>query len=366
MTQIAPLALEAAAKDACRPVEYVEFSAATRAPPPPPAFIFGNLPAYLSRDLFGDFEVPAAGCYILRDAQVTYDAIILLQGQPLWSPALNHPHYYVPEVLARHVPNAARLPMRRIEGRAAIIHGPGYKVFGHWLIDFLPRLYILRRAGFDIATLTFIVPSDLHRFAREFLRLVGIPAAHLVAQDHRAELVQPDELIAPTMLRLRNRFNPLLAVASRFWLNRMELPGTPHTGRRIFVSRSQSHGNRMLTSRDAIEARAVRAGYEIVFPERLSLPEQIALFRGAGRIIGEYGSGLHGAMHAPPGAVICALRGTSHHPGFAQSGLAERFGHHLGYVFGDTPEFAEDQCMDITSDAFDKAVAATEAWGWSA
>jgi capsular polysaccharide biosynthesis protein len=139
--------------------------------------------------------------------------------------------------------------MRRIEGRAAIIHGPGYNVFGHWLIDFLPRLYILRRAGFDIATLTFIVPSDLHRFAREFLRLVGIPAAHLVAQDHRAELVQPDELIAPTMLRLRNRFNPLLAVASRFWLNRMELPGTPHTGRRIFVSRSQSHGNRMLRAR---------------------------------------------------------------------------------------------------------------------
>lgn len=363
MTAFAPLALEAAARDARRLVEYVEFSPATRAPPPPPAFIFGNLPAYLSRDLFGDFEVPAAGCYILRDAQVTYDAIILLQGQPLWSPALNHPHYYVPEVLGRHVPQAARLKVRRIAGRAAIIHGPGYNVFGHWLIDFLPRLYVLRRAGFDIGTLTFILPHELDGFALEFLRLVGIPAANLLMQDHLAELVQPDELIAPTVLRLRNRFNPLLEVASRFWLDRMVVPDALWANRRIFVSRSAAQGNRTLVSRERIEARAAESGYEIVYPERLALPEQIALFRGAGRIIGEYGSGLHGAIHAPPGAAICALRGTSHHPGFAQSGLAERFGHHLGYVFGDTPEFAENQQIDITRDAFERALAAMEAWG---
>jgi capsular polysaccharide biosynthesis protein len=182
-------------------------------------------------------------------------------------------------------------------------------------------------------------------------------------QDHLAELVQPDELIAPTVLRLRNRFNPLLEVASRFWLDRMVVPDALWANRRIFVSRSAAQGNRTLVSRERIEARAAESGYEIVYPERLALPEQIALFRGAGRIIGEYGSGLHGAIHAPPGAAICALRGTSHHPGFAQSGLAERFGHHLGYVFGDTPEFAENQQIDITRDAFERALAAMEAWG---
>jgi capsular polysaccharide biosynthesis protein len=222
---------------------------------------------------------------------------------------------------------------------------------------------MLRRAGFDIGTLTFILPRQLDNFALEFLRLVGIPPAHIVAHDHTAELVQPDELIAPTVLRLRNRFNPLLGVASRFWLDRIEVPDTPQANRRVFVSRSAAQGNRTLTSRERIEARAVQAGYEIVFPERLTLPEQIALFRGARQIIGEYGSGLHGAIHAPTGAAICALRGTSHHPGFAQSGLAERFGHHLGYVFGDTPEFAEDQEMDITRDAFERALAAMEVWG---
>jgi len=363
MTESALLALDAAARDARRPVEYLEFSGRSHAAPPPPAFIFGNLPAYLSRDLFGDFEVPAAGCYILRDAQVTYDAIILLQGQPLWSEALNHPRYYVPEVLARHVPHLARLPVRRIAGQAAIIHGPGYKIFGHWLIDFLPRLYVLRRAGFDIERLTFILPPELPEFAQEFLRQIGIPAGHIVVLDHTAELVQPDELIAPTVLRLRNRFNPLLGVASRFWIDRISLPKAPQAQRRIFISRNQTEGNRVVTSRREIEARATGAGYEIVLPESLALAEQIELFRGAGRIIGEYGSGLHGALHAPAGAAICALRGTSHHPGFAQSGLAERFEHHIGYVFGDTPEFAEDQQIEITPEAFDRALAAMEAWG---
>jgi len=329
--------------------------------------MFGPFPAYLAPDLFLEFEVPAVGCYHLRESQVSFDAVILLQGQPVWSLALNHPDYYVPEILARNVPNLYNLRVRHVAGQAAIIHGPGYNVFGHWLADFLPRLYVLRRAGFDIGTLKFIVPRELDRFAFEFLRLIGIPSENLVLHDQKTELLQPDELIVPTVMRLRNRFSPLIGTASRFWIEMVlahaGVPPATARGRKLLVSRGQNQHSRSLASREAIEARAAAAGYEIVYPERLGLVEQIALFRSAGRIIGEYGSGLHGAIHAPAGAAICALRGTSHHPGFVQSGLAEGFGHHLGYVFGETPRFAQDQVVTIDEEEFSRALAAMEVWG---
>lgn len=367
MPNVAVISLEDAARDPARPVSYTEFAVASRGPPQSPAFLFGPFPSYLAPDLFSEFEIPAVGCYHLREAQVSFDAVILLQGQPLWSLALNHPDYYVPEILARNVPNLYHLRVRHIAGQAAIIHGPGYNVFGHWLADFLPRLYVLRRAGLDIGALKFILPRDLDTFALEFLKLIGIQAENLVWHDQNEELLQPDELIVPTVMRLGNRFNPLVATASRFWVERVLAHsgvtlGTAR-GRKLFVSRGQNQYSRTIASREVIEARAAAAGYEIVYPERLGLAEQIALFRSAGRIIGEYGSGLHGAIHAPAGAAICALRGTSHHPGFIQSGLAEGFGHHIGYVFGETPRFAQHQIVTIDEDEFSRALAAMEVWG---
>jgi hypothetical protein len=367
MQNVTALSLEEVAQHAGHRVEYIEFAGASRSAAPPPAFIFGTLPAFLAPDLFSEFEIPAAGCYHLKDAQVTFDAIILLQGKPLWSLGLNQPAPHVPNVLALNVPNYHGLPVRRIRGQAAIIHGPGYNVFGHWLIDFLPRLYILRRAGYDITRLNIILPTSAEAFGPDFLRRIGIPADNIIWHDHKAELLQPDELIAPTVLRLRNRFNPLLGVATQFWLERVcALAGSgpwANKGRRLFLSRSRHPSNRGFATRAAIEQRATEAGYHIVHPEFLALPEQIQLLRSAGRIIGEYGSALHGAICAPAGTAVCALRGTSHHPGFAQSGLAEVFGHHLGYVFADTPRFAEDQVLHIDIETFDRAMAAMELRG---
>jgi capsular polysaccharide biosynthesis protein len=359
--------LKEAAGDPARPVTYTEFAAASRSPPQPPVFLFGPFPPYLAPDLFLHLEVPAVGLYHLRESQVSFDALILLQGQPVWSLALNHPDNHVRDILARHVPDLDRLNVRHIAGPAAIIHGPGYNIFGHWLTDFLPRLYVLRRAGLDISALKFILPRETDGFVREFLRLIGIQAENLVWHDDKAELLQPDELFVPTVMRLGNRFNPLFGTASRFWVERIlansgVTPGTGR-GRKLFVSRGKNQYSRTIASREAIEARAAAAGYEIVYPERLGLAEQIVLFRSAGRIIGEYGSGLHGAIHAPAGTAICALRGTSEHPGFAQSGLAESFGHHLGYVFGKTPQFAQDQVVAIDEEEFSRALAAMEVWG---
>ena len=105
---------------------------------------------------------------------------------------------------------------------------------------------------------------------------------------------------------------------------------------------------------DRIEAMAAVAGFSIVYPEQLSLPDQVALFRGARQIVGQYGSALHGTMFGTPGAMVCALQGTGPAcAGYLQSGIAERIGQSVGYVYGasvdwpppDTPFIIEEEAF---------------------
>ncbi len=351
--------LEAASKT------YQEFGARFRAPPTPPCFTFGTLPGFLAPDLYSETEIGSVGCTTLHTAEVIFDGIIMQDGAALWSLSLNHPRAHVQAVLSGQAAGWANLPVRRVEGQAAIIHGPGFDIFGHWLTDFLPRLYALHLAGIDIQKIKLMLPASSPRFVRQFLSLIGVPGENLVWHDQRAERLMPDELVMPSLFRLRSRFHPLFVQATHFWLERFAahagLPDQAMTDRRLFISRARLSGARRLRERAAIEARAIQAGYELVFPETMSLSQQIQIFRSASRVLGEYGSGLHGSIFAPPGSVICALRGTSHHPGFAQSGLAERSRQPMGYVFGSSPQHAGDHEFSIDVAAFEHGLAAVEA-----
>jgi capsular polysaccharide biosynthesis protein len=364
LPDIVPIEHAAARHDGL--VLYEEFAGPLRTPPKPPCFIFGTMPGHLAPDLYGETEIGAVGCFRLRDARIVYDGIVLQRSTAFWSLALNQPRHHVQAVLSAQAAGWATLPVRHIEGPVAVIHGPGYDIFGHWLVDFLPRLYGLHRAGFNIETLCFVLPKATQRVARLFLNLIGIPDKNLVWHDQLVECIAADDVLVPTLYRLRNRFHPLFVPATRFWRERFdERAGVPQeeaAERRIFVSRRNLASARQLRNRAAIETCAADAGYEIVCPETLSIQQQIRLFRSATRIFGEYGSGLHGSIFARPGSLVCALRGTSHHPGFLQSGLAASFEQNAGYVFGEAPQHAGDHPFSIDVDAFKTAMRVAETW----
>ena len=332
-----------------------------RLPPPPPSFMFGPLPSFLARDLFGQFEVGGLGCYRINSGRLTTHGFVLHGETALWSLALNHPAELVEQVISPTALGRGSLPTRRVPGQAACIYGPGYRTYGHWLVDFLPRLKILQLAGFDLDELTFVLPWDLPTFATEFMRLVGIKDAHIIRHDHDQEQLEFDEIVLPTMLRHANRLHSRFAAATGFWLSRLRSPGeAPYTLRRLFVSRSGVASNRTLGNRVALERIAVSCGFELIYPELLSLPDQISLFRSAGQIVGEYGSALHSTIFSPSSAICVALRGTSHAPGFVQSSLARAFNQRMGYAFGATPEHSEEAGFEIDEGDFRLALECAE------
>lgn len=81
------------------------------------------------------------------------------------------------------------------------------------------------------------------------------------------------------------------------------LPGSG-SGSKIYISRSSSGlwrpWYRVMRNECDVEAELSRLGFSIVYPETLSLSEQMALFRGATHVIGPSGSGMLNAMFSMP------------------------------------------------------------------
>jgi capsular polysaccharide biosynthesis protein len=300
----------------------------------PPPFLFGPANQDVLAQIFGQTATPAVGCYDFGAALVAPTGIAIRHGVAFYAAdAFIHPRHHVVAISDRL--NAGALPVRHVPGPLAVIYGPAHETWGHWLVDFLPRLWVLHASGYGLDRLKFLMPPDLRDFARELLLLCGVRPDQLVTYQYWREMIGTDCLLMPTGLRAVNRLAPCFGVATAFWVGRARAAPVAG-GAALFLSRGAAAQERRLTNRAEIESIAAAEGLRVVRPETLTVAGQIALFSTARVLCGEYGSGLHNAVFAAPGAVVCALRGNSRHPDFVQSGLGTALRQDVGYVFGST------------------------------
>jgi capsular polysaccharide biosynthesis protein len=252
--------------------------------------------------------------------------------------------------------SGARPNRRHMSGQYAVLAGPGHRIYGHWLVEHLPKLGLLTAANYDVRALRYLLPNTIPDYVIAWLDLLGITSQQLVFYDPLREAISCDELVVPTIQHNGCRVSPLLRLSAAFLRRLVEerytLDQSPH-GERIFLSRAHFGLSRRLLNRERVEAMAKEAGFSIVYPERMPLLDQLKMLGGAKCLMGEYGSALHGSIFAPPGAVVCALRGTLLHPGFIQSGLGEVFQQPTGYVFGTTDARDAHEAFTIEEEALD-------------
>ena len=334
---------------------WTQIAPLTERPVKSPAFILGEWPAELSFAFYNETKVGPVRCYRLRDVTLTIDGIVLSSPYALSTALVNHPDYHVNAILQRMSAYEKPLTTRRVEGQIVSLSGPGSHIYGHWLIDILPRLFVLLSCGYDLGMLRYAVPARLPAFCHVYLELLGINHDQLVVYDQNVELLEVEELLLPTNLRYGSQIHPLMVEVFSFLRQRIIIEPTspfPGRGRRLFISRQGGEPSRTLQNRERIESIAIDAGYDVISPETLTIRDQVALFSSATEIDGEYGSGLHGSVFAPPGAVVVALRGSSHHPGFIQSGLGQVFRQPTGYVLAPTSLEAVDQIFTVPEECF--------------
>lgn len=319
----------------------------------PPRFAFGTWPGEVASLFYGSQNLGAVGVYVGERFELSDGFILHRDGRLLVSGDLKlFPKHVTDIAVPREAAFAAR-PRRRVAGKVAQVISAGHLIYGHWLAEILPRLGVLEAAGYAIETLTFPVPADTPAFGLELLRLCGVPESRILRYE-ADEVLCADELLLVTLMHNGIRYSPLLERAVALFKRGVTKAGhslvARHAPARIFLARGR--GNRKLHNRDAIEKMAQDAGFVLVRPETLSLPEQFALFAGAREIAGEYGSAFHTALFSPAGTIVCGLRGHEGHPGFLQSGIGDVLGHHTGYVFGQSNDSAAAHDYTVPEGAF--------------
>ena len=338
---------------------------------PNPHFIFGPCTREQMSHFHGDQYMPAVCVYVARNVEVagpwfmtgallSHDGVHLSCRELALDPAS-------PEARARLAAHeAARRdgsrPLRRIAGRSILLATNGHQIYGHWLIDFLPKLYVLDRAGFGIDDINILLPTNMDAFGAHYLDLLGFDPDRIIRYDPDREALLAEELLIPTVLRWGGRLSAAFADSIAYLnqrIDRFNRVPVMRGGGRVFLSRASSGvTTRPLVNQEAIEALALEAGFSVVHPERLPLLEQIGIFRSARRVIGQYGSALHATIFSRPGVVVGGLHGPSPATFDAlQSGIAERLGQTTGYVFGTPhPAASNRHAMTVSEDDFTECV----------
>ena len=354
-------------------IKFIELAPPTMALPPAPRFTFGNYPAELATWYFSHAGLGQVGVFQLAGCEVTGEHMLARADVNFLCSELNiHPADVAAMEERRQAGGGKKVT--HLAGRHALI-GPGFGVYGHWLVDILPRIYLLEAAGFPLDSLRFLMPFDLPGYGVAWLNMIGISDDQLVRYDTKSDVLRVEELVVPTFIRSETRFSPIFRDAVSFIKSRVALAygdffaGAPTSS--FFVSRALASQSRPLKNRPRIEQLALEAGFQIVHPEQLSLVEQMQLFAQAKQIVGEYGSNLHNSIFSQAGTVVCALRGAAPHPGFSQSGLGHILDQPTGYVFGETnpndpagafsvPEQAFADCLRLVLSGDGRANAGTD------
>ncbi len=226
------------------------------------------------------------------------------------------------------------LPIRSEPRQALVFHGWGVRVYGHFLIEMLPKLLLARRfpALFNGArpVLDRQMPDWFLAILAEQFNIAGDEAVWF--DSTREQLFLPQAMILPQLLR-PGGFHPL---ARRLYADftaaaAAERPAA--SAERLFILRGDYDNPAAPRRRLANEAElaAIAAGefgFSLIHPEKHSFSRQIGLFRQARIVLGQTGSAMHNAVFSPPGALIGQIR-------FAapdQSSIAAMAGHRIAYL----------------------------------
>jgi hypothetical protein len=205
-------------------------------------------------------------------------------------------------------PDARRLRPLPLAEPTLLLAQNGARMFGHWLLELLPRLLLAQRLGLPFAKV--LVPAGMPARIAEALPLLGLAPETLVTYDPAREEPRCADLFYLPAPWQRRVFHPLAAPlfdALRGRLAAADAASAP-APRRLYLSRRHwQGGGRQLLNRDALAPQLAAQGFREVSPELLSLPEQAALLREAEAVVAEEGSAAHLMVFAPAGARLLVL-----------------------------------------------------------
>lgn len=235
-------------------------------------------------------------------------------------------------------------PVQEVAG-TWLYGGTWFCHFGHFLTETLTTLW--PQVPYErVIAHPFWFGRHKLPYQLEALRLLGIDEPPAVMGGQR---VRVERLLVPTRTLVPNAYarEEAVGVWDRMRQRVEQERGAPRSDapELIFLSRSRldaalpknagvRRASRPLANGRAVDELATELGFQVVYPETMTLSEQIDLIRSARVLAGPGGSALHLSVFTDPSAVVVELadgRGRDR-PVLTQEILCEVRGQRMGWV----------------------------------
>jgi len=186
------------------------------------------------------------------------------------------------------------------------------KTYGHFLIEIVPRMMMVREHCDENTPIYFTVDHPIYEHILSVLKIDK--GRFISAKDH--PVVRAKHAIVPKYTKrrgwiysaeiLKKAIKEIVDFSSESNISQGDF------SERIFVKRpnlSTDSGNKvnrdnMLVNAEELEDELVRRGFTTVYPEQMSLAEQVQTFHHARIVIGEHGSGLFNSIFCKDDAIV--------------------------------------------------------------
>ncbi len=221
---------------------------------------------------------------------------------------------------------------------------PGFRIYGHWLIDILPHVRAFREA-MPTATLHILLLEGTPAWAERLIETF-FGGGHRITRV-RAGQTYSGRLFLSTSTRHHDALSRHTVALGDHRVAAGDAP-LIDGAERIYVARRANTSGRVLTNKHQLETMLDQLGFTRLYPEDFGIEDQMRIFASAKCIIGEAGSGLHNTIFARPDAEVFVIQ-SSCQPHLIQSGLCRLKDQKVTYIWaaGETADWFAPFTVDL-------------------
>jgi capsular polysaccharide biosynthesis protein len=187
----------------------------------------------------------------------------------------------------------------KLDGTVAILFANGATHFSHWMFDLLPKLEVLRRAGWTDDKIDYYVVNAFRTgFQNETIDRLGIPHDKIVAGS--SMVISADRFLIPSDIRANFRTPLWVSDFTRSLFLPADRNSKQPENRRLHISRARARRRKIL-NQEEIEPILQKFEFKTVFAEDLSIAQCAQLASQADEIFAPHGAGATNVVFGSPG-----------------------------------------------------------------
>ena len=188
----------------------------------------------------------------------------------------------------------------------AVYLGNIYPHFGHFMLEHMDRAWAYVRAKNPDLHVVFINNRgmDVPAYVYEFMKMLGVPKSHVIVLDKSARFRHL--IVPPQSFFMKRRAYPEFSIGFRAMADNVKNPA--HVYDKIYMSRAKLPVGKKTHGEEYVQKIFEKNGFHVVYPETMSLTDQVAIVKNARVMAGCAGTALHLALFMRNGGTVIQLK----------------------------------------------------------